>query len=63
MLTAHCCCCCCCCSYNLDFPPAYNSWDRVDPLELFGAETLKGEANPKVTRTYVPIGFMVYVPL
>lgn len=33
--------------YNLDFPPAYNSWDRVDPLELFGAETLKGEANPK----------------
>jgi hypothetical protein len=36
------------CSYNLDFPPAYNSWDRVDPLELFGAETVKGEANPKV---------------
>ncbi|KAF6259333.1 DNA topoisomerase [Scenedesmus sp. NREL 46B-D3] len=33
--------------YNLDFPPAYNSWDRVDPLELFGAETVKGEANPK----------------
>jgi hypothetical protein len=37
------------CSYNLDFPPAYNSWDRVDPLELFAAETVKGEANPKVT--------------
>lgn len=34
--------------YNLDFPAAYNSWDRVDPLELFDAETVKGEANPKV---------------
>lgn len=34
--------------YNLDFPAAYNSWDRVDPLELFDAQTVKGEANPKV---------------
>eukprot|EP00878_Enallax_costatus_P033145 GHUV01036535.1.p1 GENE.GHUV01036535.1~~GHUV01036535.1.p1 ORF type:complete len:508 (+),score=89.61 GHUV01036535.1:521-2044(+) len=33
--------------YNLDFPAAYNSWDRVDPLELFDAQTVKGEANPK----------------
>jgi len=34
--------------YSLDFPPKYNSWDRVDPLELFEAETVKQEANPKV---------------
>lgn len=34
--------------YSLDFPPAYNSWDRVDPLELFDAATVKSEANPKV---------------
>jgi len=34
--------------YSLDFPPAYNSWDRVDPLELFDAATVKSESNPKV---------------
>jgi hypothetical protein len=34
--------------YSLDFPPAYSSWDRVDPLELFDAQTVKSEANPKV---------------
>ncbi|KAI8468313.1 MAG: DNA topoisomerase [Monoraphidium minutum] len=34
----------------LDFPPKYNSWDRVDPLELFDAETVKNESNPKARR-------------
>lgn len=34
--------------YSLDFPAAYNSWDRVDPLELFDAQPVKMEANPKV---------------
>ena len=34
--------------YSLDFPPAYNSWDRVDPLELFDAVPVKQESNPKV---------------
>lgn len=33
--------------YSLDFPPAYNSWDRVDPLELFDAQPVKNESNPK----------------
>lgn len=37
--------------YSLDFPPAYNSWDRVDPLELFDAQTVKSESNPKVSRS------------
>jgi DNA topoisomerase-3 len=34
--------------YSLDFPAAYSSWDRVDPLELFDATTTKSESNPKV---------------
>jgi DNA topoisomerase IA len=38
--------------YSLDFPPAYNSWDRVDPLELFDAQTVKSEANPKVSHAH-----------
>eukprot|EP00879_Flechtneria_rotunda_P020115 GHRR01021155.1.p1 GENE.GHRR01021155.1~~GHRR01021155.1.p1 ORF type:complete len:503 (+),score=166.27 GHRR01021155.1:71-1579(+) len=33
--------------YSLDFPAAYSSWDRVDPVELFDADTVKLEANPK----------------
>lgn len=30
---------------SLDFLPKYNSWDKVDPAELFKAETLKKEAT------------------
>ncbi|XP_058978368.1 DNA topoisomerase 3-beta-like [Musca domestica] len=32
---------------SLDFVGKYNSWDRVDPAELFGCPTEKKEANPK----------------
>jgi len=34
--------------YNIDFPAEFNIWDRVDPLTLFGARTIKQEANPKL---------------
>ncbi|XP_013107486.1 DNA topoisomerase 3-beta [Stomoxys calcitrans] len=32
---------------SLDFVGKYNSWDRVDPVELFGCPTEKKEANAK----------------
>ena len=34
--------------FSIDFPPAYNNWDKVDPGQLYDAKTLKGESNPKV---------------
>jgi len=34
--------------YSIDFPPEFNIWDRVDPMELFAAKTVKNEANPKL---------------
>jgi len=38
----------------LDFPPKYNSWDRVGPAgTVSDAETVKQEANPKVDRRVV----------
>ncbi len=33
---------------SLDFHSKYNSWDKVDPSELFNAETLKKEATPNL---------------
>uniref|UniRef100_A0A915CZ37 DNA topoisomerase n=1 Tax=Ditylenchus dipsaci TaxID=166011 RepID=A0A915CZ37_9BILA len=33
---------------GLDFPMKYNSWDRVDPTELFSCPTEAKEANPKL---------------
>jgi len=34
--------------YSIDFPPEYNVWDRVAPVTLYGAQTVKSEANPKL---------------
>ena len=33
---------------GLDFIGRYNSWDKVDPVELFGCPTEKKEATPKL---------------
>ena len=33
--------------YSIDFPSQFNSWDKTDPLDLFSASTIRGEANPK----------------
>ncbi|GFR42563.1 hypothetical protein Agub_g3474, partial [Astrephomene gubernaculifera] len=33
--------------YSLDFTAAFNSWDKVDPAQLYDAPTVKLEANPK----------------
>uniref|UniRef100_A0A1A9ZLV4 DNA topoisomerase n=1 Tax=Glossina pallidipes TaxID=7398 RepID=A0A1A9ZLV4_GLOPL len=33
---------------SLEFAGKYNSWDKVDPIELFGCPTEKKEANPKL---------------
>jgi DNA topoisomerase-3 len=33
---------------TVDFPAQYNSWDRVDPSELFVCPIEKNEANPKM---------------
>lgn len=33
---------------SLDFVGKYNSWDKVDPVELFSCPTEKKEANPKL---------------
>lgn len=48
--------------YSLDFPPAYNSWDRVDPMELFDAETVKSESNPKVSKQLLQQAFQTAHP-
>jgi len=34
--------------YSIDFPPEFNVWDRVAPVTLYGATTVKSEANPKL---------------
>ena len=34
--------------FSIDFPKQYNNWDSVEPIDLFEAETIKNEANPKM---------------
>lgn len=46
---------------SIDFPPQYQSWDKTDPATLFGAPTLKGEANPKVITELKSEGKIVFV--
>ncbi|KAI9485417.1 MAG: DNA topoisomerase [Benjaminiella poitrasii] len=36
--------------YGLDFTQAHNSWE-IDPLQLFDAQTIKHETNPKMRLT------------
>lgn len=33
--------------YARDFPAVYQSWDKTDPQQLFKADTVRNEANPK----------------
>ena len=33
--------------FSIDFPKQFNNWDSVEPIDLFEAETIKNEANPK----------------
>ncbi|KAK6038382.1 hypothetical protein COOONC_24115 [Cooperia oncophora] len=33
---------------SLDFPPRFNNWERIDPVELYTAPTTKIEANAKM---------------
>ena len=39
---------------SIDFPPKFQNWDQTDPLTLFTAPTIRGEANPKVRRVPLP---------
>ncbi len=34
--------------FSTDFPDKYNNWDKVDPQELFEAEVIKMDSNPKM---------------
>lgn len=34
--------------FSIDFTAAFNSWDKVDPAQLYDAPTIKLESNPKV---------------
>ena len=34
--------------FSLDFPPDYQNREKVDPLTLFQAPTLKKESKPEV---------------
>lgn len=33
--------------YTTDFPPGYQDWRKIDPVELFEAPTIKKESNPE----------------
>jgi len=39
---------------SMDFPPQFQNWDKTDPASLFGALTMKKEANPKVPDSRPP---------
>eukprot|EP00929_Paragymnodinium_shiwhaense_P013359 TRINITY_DN121220_c0_g1_i1.p1 TRINITY_DN121220_c0_g1~~TRINITY_DN121220_c0_g1_i1.p1 ORF type:complete len:858 (+),score=186.81 TRINITY_DN121220_c0_g1_i1:105-2678(+) len=34
--------------YEINFPNEMNNWDKVDPLQLYAAKTIKQESNPKL---------------
>jgi len=34
--------------FNVDFPPKYNNWDKIDPNELYSAPVVKLESNAKM---------------
>ncbi|KAG4376962.1 hypothetical protein GLYMA_18G003850v4 [Glycine max] len=33
---------------SVDFPSKYEDWAATDPLDLFQAQVIKNESNPKV---------------
>jgi len=33
--------------FSRDFPKQYSDWEKVDPIDLFSAETTKKESNPE----------------
>ncbi|KDP32568.1 hypothetical protein JCGZ_13118 [Jatropha curcas] len=33
--------------FSVDFPPKYQDWTVIDPMDLFQAQIVKSEANPK----------------
>ncbi|XP_077250449.1 DNA topoisomerase, type IA, core isoform X2 [Tasmannia lanceolata] len=33
--------------FSVDFPPTYQNWEVIDPMDLFEAPILKTESNPK----------------
>ena len=46
---------------SIDFPASYQSWETTDPATLFGAPTLKSEANPKArlyTKDFTSVSHM-----
>lgn len=45
------------CFLGVDFPARYNSWDRVDPAELFICQIEHKEANPKLKMPAVGFKF------
>lgn len=41
--------------FSIDFPKEYNNWGAVEPVELFDADTIKLESNPKVLKNIFDI--------
>jgi DNA topoisomerase-3 len=36
--------------FSVDFPPQFQSWDSVDPAELFGAPILRKACKPSIVK-------------